>query len=325
VIVPDSAHGTNPASATIAGMEVVPVASDARGGVDLAALGSLADGQTAAIMLTVPSTLGLLDQNLCEITEIVHKVGGLVYCDGANLNALLGRARLGDLGCDLLQLNVHKTFSTPHGGGGPGAGPVAVKAHLSPFLPTPLVVQRGEGFTLDYDHPRSIGRVRSFYGNFLVLVKAYAYIRALGAEGLRQVSGDAVLNANYLLNLVREAYDLPYEHSCMHEFVLSGRRQKAKGVRTLDIAKRLMDFGFHPPTVYFPLVVDEALMVEPTETESKEQLEAFAEALLQIAAEAEQEPEKVRGAPHSTRFGRMDEVGAARRRRLRWRPELATE
>ncbi|MCL4371593.1 MAG: aminomethyl-transferring glycine dehydrogenase subunit GcvPB [Chloroflexi bacterium] len=325
VLVPDSAHGTNPASAHLAGMEVVSLSSDARGGVDLAALRSLAGSETAAIMLTVPNTLGLLDENLCQVTDIVHRCGGLVYCDGANLNALLGRARLGDLGCDLVQMNLHKTFSAPHGGGGPGAGPVAAREHLAPFLPAPLVAWHPGGYYLDYDRPQSIGRMRAFHGNFLVLVKAYAYIRSLGAEGLRRVSGDAVLNANYLLSRVRQAYDVPYDESCMHEFVASGRRQKAHGVRTLDITKRLMDFGFHPPTVYFPLIVEEALMIEPTETESRQELDRFADALLRIAAEAEQEPRKVQEAPHATRFGRMDEVAAARRPRLRWQPELAGE
>ncbi len=325
VLVPDSAHGTNPASAHLAGMEVVGVASDAQGGVDLAALRASADGNTAAIMLTIPSTLGLLDENLCEVMETVHRVGGLVYCDGANLNALLGRARLGDLGGDIVQMNLHKTFSTPHGGGGPGAGPVAVKDRLVPFLPAPVVERRGNSYYLDYDRPQSIGRMRAFFGNFLVLVKAYAYIRTLGAEGLRQVSGDAVLNANYLMSKVRDAYDVPYDDTCMHEFVASGRRQKAHGVRTLDIAKRLMDFGYHPPTVYFPLIVDEALMIEPTETESRQQLDAFAAALLAIAREAAEEPEKVQHAPYTTRFGRMDEVAAARRPRLRWQTDLPPE
>jgi glycine dehydrogenase subunit 2 len=325
VLVPDSAHGTNPASARIAGMDVVPIKSDAVGGVDLDTLRSTVDSSTAAIMLTIPSTLGLFDHNLKNIAQIAHQCGGLVYCDGANLNALLGRARPGDLGCDIIQTNLHKTFATPHGGGGPGAGPVAVKQHLAPFMPTPIIEQLNDTYRLNYDCPQSIGRVRAFYGNFLVLVRAYAYIRAMGAEGLRQASGDAVLNANYLLNRISVAYDVPYDCYCMHEFVASGRRQKSKGVRTLDIAKRLIDFGFHPPTVYFPLIVEEALMVEPTETESKSTLDAFADALLRIAAEAEHTPEKVKGAPYTTRFGRMDETGAARRPRLRWTPDLSSE
>jgi glycine dehydrogenase subunit 2 len=323
VLVPDTAHGTNPASASIAGLSVAPVKSGPRGGVDLDALRALADNRIAGMMLTVPNTLGLLDPNLLEVTRIVHEAGGLVYCDGANLNALLGRGRPGDLGCDLIQMNLHKTFSTPHGGGGPGAGPVAVKPALAPFLPFPVVVKQDGGYRLDAARPQSIGRMRSFYGNILICVRAYAYLRTLGAEGLRQVSGDAVLNANYLLNRVSPVYDVPYDCYCMHEFVASGRRQKPSGVRTLDIAKRLMDFGFHPPTVYFPLIVDEALMVEPTETESKEVLDAFADALLRVAAEAEHEPEKVKGAPYTTRFGRMDEAGAARRPRLRWKPEYS--
>ncbi len=325
VLVPDSAHGTNPASANIAGLTVVPIASDEHGGVDLDALRQAAGNDIAAIMLTVPNTLGLLDENLCQITEIIHCCGGLVYCDGANLNALLGRARLGDLGCDVLQMNLHKTFSTPHGGGGPGAGPVGVREDLVPFLPVPLVARGNDGYYLDYNRPQSIGRMRAFNGNFLILVRAYAYIRSLGAEGLKQASGDAVLNANYLLSRVRDTYEVPYDCTCMHEFVASGRRQKAQGVRTLDIAKRLLDFGFHPPTIYFPLIVEEALMIEPTETESREEMDRFAAALLAIAKEAETDPETVRRSPHTTRFGRMDETGAARRPRLRWRPELAEE
>jgi glycine dehydrogenase subunit 2 len=320
VLVPDSAQGTNPASAHLAGMEVVPLKSDPMGGVDLEALRAETDDKTAAIMLTIPNTLGLLDRNICQVTGVVHNCGGLVYCDGANLNALLGRARPGDLGCDLIQMNLHKTFGTPHGGGGPGAGPVAVKEKLAPFLPTPIVARQGASYHLDYARSLSIGRVRAFYGNFLVLVKAYAYIRALGAEGLRQVSGDAVLNANYLLNRLSAVYEVPYDCYCMHEFVASGKRQKAKGVRTLDIAKRLIDYGFHPPTIYFPLIVEEALMVEPTETESLQTLDAFADAMLRIAAEADAEPDKVKSAPHTTIFGRMDEVTAARRPMLRWKP-----
>ena len=322
VIVPDSAHGTNPASAAMAGYNVATVKSDRRGGVDMDELRMLATEDVAAIMLTIPNTLGLFDENILEVTDIVHKVGGLVYCDGANLNALLGRVKPGELGCDIVHLNLHKTFSSPHGGGGPGAGPVAVKKELVPFLPVPVVGRReldGRGeFYVDYDRPQSVGRVRAFYANFLVLVRAYTYIRALGGEGLRRVSEGAVLNANYLLSRLKGAYDLPYDRACMHEFVLSGRRQKARGVRTLDIAKRLMDFGFHPPTVYFPLIVEEAIMVEPTETESRQTLDAFAEAMLRIAEEVERDPEQVLSAPHSTPVGRVDEVTAARQPRLRW-------
>ncbi|MHB1416046.1 MAG: aminomethyl-transferring glycine dehydrogenase subunit GcvPB [Chloroflexota bacterium] len=323
VLVPDSAHGTNPASAAMVGYSVTTVKSNRQGDVDLADLRAKMNDGVAAMMLTIPSTLGLFDQNILEICRIVHEGGGLVYADGANMNAILGRARLGDLGCDLMHFNLHKTFSTPHGGGGPGAGPVAVKASLAAYLPVPLAAKRSlEGredqFYLDYDRQRSIGRVRSFGGNFGVLVRAYAYIRSLGAEGLRNVSENAVINANYLLARLRDAYDLPYDRRCMHEFVLSGRRQKAEGVRTLDIAKRLIDYGFHPPTIYFPLIVEEALMIEPTETESRATLDSFAEAMLQIAREAATDPEVVHSAPHDTPVGRLDEVRAARHPVLRY-------
>ncbi len=319
VLVPDSAHGTNPASAAMVGYRVVTVESNGRGGVDLAHLRAKMDEGVAAIMLTIPNTLGLFDENILEVCRIVHAAGGLVYADGANMNAILGRAKPGDLGCDMMHFNLHKTFSTPHGGGGPGAGPLAVKAHLAPYLPVPLAQRRQDGtYYLEYDRPQSIGRVRSFYGNFGILVRAYAYIRALGGEGLRAVSENAVLNANYLLARLRAAYDLPYDRRCMHEFVLSGRRQKAQGVRTLDIAKRLIDYGFHPPTIYFPLIVEEALMIEPTETESKETLDAFAEALLHIAEEARLEPALLHEAPHNSPVGRLDEVRAARQPVLKY-------
>ncbi|MHB1132000.1 MAG: aminomethyl-transferring glycine dehydrogenase subunit GcvPB [Chloroflexota bacterium] len=317
VLVPDSAHGTNPASAAMVGYRVQTVASNERGGVDLEALRARLDGNVAAFMITIPNTLGLFDENICEIARLVHEAGGLVYADGANMNAVLGRAKLGQMGCDVMHFNLHKTFSTPHGGGGPGAGPVAVKAHLAPFLPLPQVARREEVggrevFYLDCDRPQSIGRVRSFYGNFGVLVRAYTYIRSLGAEGLRAVSENAVLNANYLLSRLRQAYDLPYDRRCMHEFVLSGRRQKAQGARTLDIAKRIIDYGFYPPTIYFPLIVEEALMIEPTETESKQTLDSFVEAMLAIAAEAQSQPELLREAPHHSPVGRLDETRAAR-------------
>ncbi|MCL4459998.1 MAG: aminomethyl-transferring glycine dehydrogenase subunit GcvPB [Chloroflexi bacterium] len=329
VLVPDSAHGTNPATAAMCGYEVAPVPSDGRGGVDLGALRSLAGSDLAALMLTIPNTLGLFDENILLITDIVHEAGGLVYCDGANMNAMLGRAKFGAMGCDVMHFNLHKTFGTPHGGGGPGSGPIAVKGTLASFLPVPIISRRPRGTTeddweyyLDYDRPLSIGKVKSFYGNFGVMVKAYTYIRLLGAEGLCQVSGDAVLNANYLMHKLKGAYDLPYDRRCMHEFVLSARRQKTQhGVRALDIAKRLMDYGYHPPTIYFPLIVEEALMIEPTETESQETLDAFATAMLEIAAESGRDPQSVQMAPHKTRFTRFDEVAAARKPDLRWRPD----
>jgi glycine dehydrogenase subunit 2 len=324
VLVPDSAHGTNPATATMSGFEVVTVASDGQGNTDTQALASALDDGVAALMLTLPNTLGLFDPNIGRIAEMLHRKGALLYGDGANLNALLGRARFGDMGFDIVHLNMHKTFSTPHGGGGPGSGPVVVKGYLAPYLPTPVVAKEGEGFVLATPE-RSIGRVGAFYGHLGVLVRAYAYLRTLGVEGLRQVSDNAVINANYVLGRLRQAYHLPYDRRCMHEVVLSGSRQRAKGVRTLDIAKRLIDYGFHPPTVYFPLIVDEALMIEPTETESKEALDAFCDALLAIDREAEKEPHVVKEAPHSAPIGRLDEATAARRPVLRWRREVGDE
>ncbi|MGE5618532.1 MAG: aminomethyl-transferring glycine dehydrogenase subunit GcvPB [Sphingomonadaceae bacterium] len=365
VLIPDSAHGTNPATATMCGFKTVPLRSDARGNVDLEALRALADEETAALMLTMPNTLGLFDEHMLAISEIVHGCGGLMYGDGANLNALLGVAKPADLGFDVMHINLHKTFATPHGGGGPGAGPVVARETLADFLPVPVVRRRGDAETrgillperegqgesgdpapgipsspalrvasprgrgaesvagggsyyLSYDVPHTIGRVRSFYGSFGVLVRAYAYIRALGSDGLRRVGENAILNANYLRVRLQHAYEVPYPRTCMHEFVLSGRRQKALGVRTLDIAKRLIDFGIHPPTIYFPLIVEEAMMVEPTETETKETLDAFADALLAIAREAEENPEVVKSAPTTTVVGRMDETAAARQPKLRW-------
>ena len=323
IIVPDSAHGTNPASAAMAGFQVLEVASDAAGGVDVAALRQLLGPDTAGLMLTNPNTLGLFDVRIGEIADLVHAAGGLLYYDGANANAILGKARPGDMGFDVVHLNLHKTFGTPHGGGGPGAGPVGVKARLEPFLPAPLVERRQDGsFRLDERRPLSIGRVKAFYGNFGVLVRAYAYIRTHGAAGLRRVSEAAVLHANYLRVKLAGAFDLPYDRICMHEVVLSGSRQKALGVSTLDIAKRLLDYGYHPPTIYFPMIVREALMIEPTETESRETLDAFAAALLQIAAESADDPELVRQAPHLTALGRLDEVKAARQAILRYRPPV---
>lgn len=321
IVVPDSAHGTNPASAAVAGFDVIEVKSNARGGVDLEALKAVMSEEIAGLMLTNPSTLGLFEENIREIADIVHRAGGLLYYDGANTNAIMGIARPGDMGFDIVHLNLHKTFGTPHGGGGPGSGPVGVKKDLVPFLPAPVAECEEGRYLLDYDRPLSIGRVKSFYGNFSVAVKAYAYIRTMGPDGLRRVSEAAVLNANYMMNKLKAYYHLPYDRICMHEFVLSGQKQKEKGVSTLDIAKRLLDFGYHPPTVYFPLIVKEALMIEPTETESKETLDAFIQAMAQIAREADSEPDKVKDAPHTTVVARLDESKAARNQVLRWKSE----
>ena len=322
VVIPDSAHGTNPATVAMCGYEVTTVPSDERGGVDLDVLRSVLDTDVAALMLTNPNTLGLFEENIIAITDLAHRAGALAYCDGANLNAIMGISRPGDMGFDALHINLHKTFSTPHGGGGPGSGPVCVAEQLRPYLPGPVPVRLPDG-SFGFEEPaRSIGRVRSFYGNFGVLVRAYAYVRALGAEGLREVSEQAVLSANYLKQRLCEAYELPYDRTCMHEFVLSGARQKREhGVRTLDIAKRLLDHGFHPPTVYFPLIVEEALMIEPTETESLDELDRFADAMLAIAEEAAADPDLMSGAPYTTPVRRLDEAGAARRPDLRYRPE----
>lgn len=318
VIVPDSAHGTNPASATMAGFDAVTVQSNERGLVDVEALRELVGADTAALMLTNPNTLGLFEEDIAEIAEIVHEAGGLLYFDGANANAILGKARPGDMGFDVVHLNLHKTFTTPHGGGGPGAGPVGVKKELARFLPRPMVRKDGDRYTLDDERPDSIGRIKGFYGNFGILVRAYAYIRTMGPEGLRQVSEDAVLNANYVLKRLSPYYDVPYPGLCKHEFVLSGDRQKKQGVRTMDIAKRLLDFGVHPPTIYFPLIVSECMMIEPPETESKETLDRFIEIMIQIAEEARDNPEVVQEAPHHTIVKRMDEVQAARKPVLRY-------
>lgn len=324
VIIPDSAHGTNPATAAMCGYEVVTVPSDSRGGIDLDALQRVVDDQVAALMLTNPNTLGLFDENIEAVAQIVHDAGGLLYYDGANANAILGMSRPGDMGFDVVHFNLHKTFSTPHGGGGPGSGPVGVKKELEPYLPVPLVARDGDRYYWDYDRPKAVGRLRSFYGNFGIVVRAYTYIRAMGGDGLRQVAQDAVLNANYLAQRLRSLFELAFDRYCMHEFVVSARRLKAEtGVRTLDIAKRLLDFGMHPPTVYFPLIVDEAMMIEPTETESKETLDAFVEALTTIVEEARNNPDLVRGAPYTTPVRRLDEVRASRKPDLRWRPENA--
>ncbi|MEX6700167.1 aminomethyl-transferring glycine dehydrogenase subunit GcvPB [Peribacillus frigoritolerans] len=318
VIVPDSAHGTNPASATVAGLETITVKSDENGLVDLEDLKRVVGPDTAALMLTNPNTLGLFEENILEMAQLVHDAGGKLYYDGANLNAVLSKARPGDMGFDVVHLNLHKTFTGPHGGGGPGSGPVGVKSDLIPYLPKPLIVKQGEQFVLDYDRPQSIGRVKPYYGNFGINVRAYTYIRSMGPDGLKAVTENAVINANYMMRKLEPYFDLPYNRHCKHEFVLSGRRQKKLGVRTLDIAKRLLDFGYHPPTIYFPLNVEEGMMIEPTETESKETLDAFIDAMIQIAKEAEETPEIVQEAPHTTVIKRLDETLAARKPILRY-------
>ncbi|WP_317955346.1 aminomethyl-transferring glycine dehydrogenase subunit GcvPB [Staphylococcus haemolyticus] len=313
VIVPDSAHGTNPASASFAGFKAVTVKSNERGEVDIEDLKRVVNENTAAIMLTNPNTLGIFEKNIMEIREIVHEAGGLLYYDGANLNAIMDKVRPGDMGFDAVHLNLHKTFTGPHGGGGPGSGPVGVKKELASYLPKPMVIKDGDTFKYDNDIKNSIGRVKPFYGNFGIYLRAYTYIRTMGAEGLREVSEAAVLNANYIKASLKDHYEFPYEQYCKHEFVLSGSKQKEHGVRTLDMAKRLLDFGVHPPTIYFPLNVEEGMMIEPTETESKETLDYFIDAMIQIAEEAKNDPDKVLEAPHSTIIDRLDETTAARK------------
>ncbi len=312
VLIPDSAHGTNPASVAICGFKPKTVSSNERGLIDPAALEKEVTEETAALMLTLPNTLGLFERDIHEIVRIVHAKGGLVYMDGANLNALMGIVRPGDIGVDVMHVNLHKTFSTPHGGGGPGSGPVGVAPRLAPFLPVPRVVAGPDGYRLDDAAPKSIGRVHPYCGNFNVFVKAYAYIRATGGEGLREVSRNAIINANYLLSRLRGFYDLKYPGPCMHEFVLSARNLKRYDVRATDVVKRLLDYGLHAPTVYFPLIVEEALMIEPVETESKETLDRFADALAAIAGEAERSPDKLHEAPVTTPVRRLDEANAAR-------------
>ncbi len=320
VLIPDTAHGTNPASCAIAGFKAVEVRSGRDGILHKEEVAAAADRDVAALMLTNPNTLGLFEREIKEISEIIHSKGGVVYCDGANLNALMGIAKMGDLGVDIIQFNLHKTFSTPHGGGGPGSGPVGVRAFLEPYLPSPRIRRDGGRFTLDFHRPKSIGRVRTFYGNIPAVVKAYGYIRRMGREGLRRASEMAVLNANYIKERLKGFYHLPYNDSpCMHECVFTDRLQAKHGIKTLDIAKRLIDYGYHPPTIYFPLVVSGAIMVEPTETESKETLDRFIEAMMAIAKEAEEDPERLKKAPHNTKTGRCDEVRAARNPVTRWR------
>jgi glycine dehydrogenase subunit 2 len=317
ILLTDSSHGTNPASAVMCGFEIGVVASDSEGNVDMKSLESATNEQVAALTLTMPTTLGLFDPRILEISQLVHERGGLLGADGANLNAFLGRVKFGDLGYDYVQLNLHKTFSTPHGGGGPGSGPVCAKENLADLLPSPLVT-RSDGKYRFFSPTNSIGRIANFYGNFGVMCKAYAYIRSLGSEGLKEVSDDAVLNANYLKEKLKPYYHLPYDRTCMHEAVFSSKRQKPKGVHTVDIAKRLLDYGFHPPTVYYPLVVDEALMIEPTETESKRTMDDFVEAMKEIAKDVEENPEVVHTAPHNTPVRRLDDARAARNPDLRW-------
>ena len=339
ILIPDSAHGTNPATAAICGYQVENLKSNALGGIDLEALARQVDDDTAALMLTNPSTLGVFENEIHRIADILHAKGALLYMDGANMNALVGKVRPGDFGVDVMHLNLHKTFSTPHGGGGPGSGPVACKQFLAPFLPIPVLVRKagnkgpreqgtegpgardaGTGeLHWEYDRPQSVGRVRAFYGNTGMFIRALAYILANGPDGLRQTTEDAVLNANYVRKKLEDLYELPYKTPSMHEVVFSDKRQAAKGVKTGDIAKRLIDYGFHPYTVSFPLIVPGALMIEPTESESVEELDLFIDAMRSIAKEVEETPEVVKTAPHSTRVSRLDEVSAARKPVLRWR------
>ncbi len=321
VLIPLSAHGTNPATVSMAGYDVVQIPCDERGLVDLEALKTAVDETTSALMLTNPSTLGLFEEEIIEMARTVHEAGGLLYYDGANMNAIMGYTRPGDMGFDVVHLNIHKTLSTPHGGGGPGGGPVGVKERLVPFLPVPLVDRDGDTYTFNYDFPESIGKAHSFFGNFGVVVKAYTYMRMMGAEGLKQASTDAVLNANYLMNLLKKTYHLPYDRLCKHEFVLSARPEKKKGAGAGDIAKALLDRGFHPPTVYFPLIVEEALMIEPTDTEARETLDAFAQAMEDIAKAIDDDAERIAHGPYNTVVGRLDEVRAARSPVMRWKKE----
>jgi glycine dehydrogenase subunit 2 len=325
VIIPDSAHGTNPASSTLCGYKVIELKSNGRGLLNPEDVEKAMDEDVAAFMITNPNTLGLFEENILEITEIVHRKGGLVYCDGANLNAIMGIARPGDMGVDVLHFNLHKTFSTPHGGGGPGAGPVGIKRELIPFMPVP-VIEKGQGvrgkgqeiYKLNYDLPHSIGRVKAFYGNFSILVRAYTYIRTMGAEGLKKASETAVLNANYIMSQLKDYYHLPYERVCMHECVFSDKIQSKYGITTLDIAKALIDYGFHPPTIYFPLIVKGAIMIEPTETESKDTMDRFISAMKDIALRAEKEPDSLKKSPLKTKVTRLNETKAAREPNLRW-------
>lgn len=318
IIVPDSAHGTNPSSAYVAGFEVVEVKSGKMGEVDIESLKAVLNDEVAGLMLTNPSTLGLFEKNIEEISSLVHEAGGLLYYDGANMNAIMGKSRPGDMGFDVVHLNLHKTFSTPHGGGGPGSGPVGVKKELAEFLPVPIIEKKDESFILNYDKPNSIGKIKGFYGNFGVLVRAYTYILTMGGEGLKKASEIAVLNANYMQSKLKEHFHLPVDDICKHEFVLGGLKGDLHEVTTLDVAKRLLDYGYHPPTIYFPLIIDSAIMIEPTETESLETLDEFIDALIKISKEADESPELLKNAPINTPVRRIDEVGAARKPILKW-------
>ena len=319
VIIPDTAHGTNPASVARSGYQALTVSSNVMGTIDIESLGKVLDEEVAVLMLTVPNTLGKFEKDILTISRMVHDVGALMYLDGANLNSFMGIALPSEMGFDAMHFNLHKTFSTPHGGGGPGSGPVGVVSRLAEFLPAPVVGRRDDGsFFLDYDLKHSIGRVHSFYGNFLVMVRAYTYILMQGSSGLRSVSENAIINANYVMRRLEKYYENPFPSSCMHECVLSGEKQKERGVKTLDIAKRLLDFGIHAPTIYFPLIVSEALMIEPTETESRESLDLFIEAMITIADESEKDPQILRDAPHTTPIRRLDEAKAARELVLKW-------
>ncbi len=318
ILIPDSAHGTNPASAAIAGFQIVSVKSNSHGRIDIEDLKSKCNDEVAGFMITNPNTLGLFENEIVEIEKLIHGCGGLMYMDGANLNALLGVVRPGDMKFDCIHINLHKTFSTPHGGGGPGAGPVCVSERLIPFLPVPQIVKEGDTFKLIMENPKSIGKVHSFFGNFGVLVRAYTYIRMHGSEGIPEISRDAIINANYLLSKLKNDFELPYDEYCLHEFVLSGDRQKEIGVTTKDMAKRLLDYGYHAPTIYFPLIVHEAMLIEPTESESKESLEAFADTMLKIAKEAREQPELVTSAPTTTPIKRVDDALAARQLNISW-------
>jgi len=320
VLIPDSAHGTNPASTALAGYEVIEVKSDAEGQVDITDLERHLGPDVAAFMITVPNTLGNFEPRVMEIAERCHAHGVQVYMDGANLNAILGLTRPGDLGFDVCHFNLHKTFTTPHGGGGPGAGPVGIKAHLEPFLPAPVVVKKDDAYALDWKRPQSIGKLQAFWGNFGMHVRAYTYIRTMGADGLRAVSENAVLNANYIMKRLEAHYDVAAPGPCMHECVLSARKQKKLGVTAMDVAKRLLDLGFYAPSTYFPMIVEEALMIEPTETESKETLDAFCEAMIRIAREAETNPQAIHSAPVTTPVRRLDQTKAAREPNLKWSP-----
>ena len=319
MLIPDAAHGTNPASSALCGYQVVTVRSNAEGGVDIDHLGELMTENVAGLMLTNPNTLGLFERNIEQVAKIIHAKGGFLYCDGANANAFMGITKPGDLGIDVIQLNLHKTFSTPHGCGGPGSGPVGVGKNLVPYLPIPRIVKKGSSYDWDYDCPDSIGRVKAFYGNFNVMVKAYTYIRSIGPDGLKRVSEIAVLNANYVKERLTPYYDIAYDRICMHECVFSGKRQvKESGIHTTDIAKRLLDYGYHPPTIYFPMIVAEAIMIEPNETESKETLDAFCDTMITIAREAKESPDLVKSAPLTTPVRRLDDVKAAREPDVCW-------